>query len=45
LAQNRIAIVLIPDPIIPATKASKKNFEKRLGIKDLKKLSIEGRIK
>jgi hypothetical protein len=45
LAQNRIAIVLIPEPIIPAINASKKNFEKILGMKDLKKLSIEGKIK
>ncbi len=35
----------MPEPIIPAIKASKKNLEKRFGIKVLKKLIIEGKIK
>lgn len=32
-----MAIVLIPEPIIPATKASKKYFENRFGTNELKK--------
>ncbi|MEJ7641383.1 MAG: hypothetical protein WKF36_04215 [Candidatus Nitrosocosmicus sp.] len=43
-AQKRIAIVLIPEPIIPAIRDSKRNLENRLGTKELKKLIIEGNI-
>jgi hypothetical protein len=43
-AQYKTAIVLNPDPIIPASKASKKYLEKRLGIIVLKKFVINGSI-
>ena len=42
-AQYKIAIVLIPDPITPAIRASKKYFENKLGINVLKKLIKKGR--
>ncbi|WP_172602359.1 hypothetical protein [Candidatus Nitrosocosmicus franklandus] len=42
-AQNKMAIVLIPDPITPAIRASKKYFENKLGINVLKKLIKTGR--
>jgi hypothetical protein len=44
-AQKRIATVLIPEPIIPAINASRKNLVKRFGINDLIKLDIKGKIK
>jgi hypothetical protein len=44
-AQKRIATVLIPEPIIPAINASRKNLVKRFGINDLIKLDMKGRIK
>ncbi len=43
-AQKRIAIVLIPEPIIPAIKDSKRNLENKFGTKELKKFIIEGKI-
>jgi hypothetical protein len=43
--QKRIATVLIPEPIIPAINASRKNLVKRFGIHDLIKLDMKGRIK
>lgn len=42
-AQNKMAIVLIPDPITPAIRASKKYFENKFGINVLKKLIKTGR--
>jgi len=43
-AQKRIAIVLIPEPIIPASRDSKRNLENRFGTIELKILIIEGNI-
>jgi hypothetical protein len=43
LAQYSTAMVLNPDPIIPAIKASKKYLENRLGTKELKKFIIDGK--
>jgi hypothetical protein len=43
-AQKRIAIVLIPEPIIPAIRDSKRNLENRFGTNELKKLIIVGKI-
>lgn len=37
-------MVLMPEPIIPAIRASIKYFENKLGMKELKKLNIGGRI-
>jgi len=37
-------MVLNPEPIIPAIKASKKYLENRLGMKELKKFNIDGKI-
>jgi len=37
-------MVLRPDPIIPAIRASIKYCENKLGINELKKLNIDGRI-
>jgi len=45
LAHKRITTVLIPEPIIPAINASKKNLDNILGIKGLKKLTMKGKIK
>jgi len=36
-------MVLNPDPIIPAIRASTKYLENKLGIKELKKYNIDGR--
>ena len=41
--QYKIAIVLIPDPIIPAIMASNEYLENMLGINVLKKLIKKGR--
>jgi hypothetical protein len=43
LTQNNTAMVLNPDPIIPAIKASKKYLENKLGMKELKKFIIDGK--
>ncbi len=37
-------MVLNPDPIIPAIRASKKYLENKLGMKELKKFVIDGNI-
>jgi hypothetical protein len=37
-------MVLNPDPIIPAIRASTKYLEYKLGMKELKKFSIDGKI-
>lgn len=36
-------MVLNPDPMIPATKASKKYLENKLGMNELKKFIIDGK--
>jgi len=36
-------MVLNPDPIIPAIRASKKYLENKLGMKELKKFVIDGK--
>jgi hypothetical protein len=43
-AQYNTAIVLNPEPIIPASNASKKYLENRLGTIVLKKFMINGSI-
>ncbi|WP_458747235.1 hypothetical protein [Candidatus Nitrosocosmicus sp. T] len=43
LTQYSTAMVLNPDPIIPAIKASKKYLENKLGMKELKKFIIDGK--
>jgi hypothetical protein len=37
-------MVLNPDPIIPAIRASKKYRENKFGMKELKKFNIDGKI-
>jgi len=37
-------MVLKPDPIIPAIRASKKYLENKLGKKELKKFNSDGKI-
>lgn len=43
LTQYSTAMVLNPDPIIPAIKASKKYLENKFGTKELKKFIIDGK--